>query len=276
MDKKITYFVVAGAIIILCLFYNLKNTKVINENAKELNENNIIAEDNQMQNQINENIENDTETTEDDVIVVALDNKKEVVENVEEKTKENKVVQNQTKENKPKDTQKAQNTTKNDNTNKINTVTENSKTTLKEDAFENGRLKKYPSFGEVYATLKISKINVNTPIYFGLTDALLLKGVCHDSGSYFSGESGSIVLAGHNYMNGFSKLGNLNNGDKIEIKTQYGDFFYKIYDKKVINETDVDKISIQNEKEILMIYTCYPLKSTRHTNQRYVIYAKKI
>lgn len=41
-------------------------------------------------------------------------------------------------------------------------------------------------------------------------------------------------------------------------------------------ETETDKLPIQKEKEILMLYTCYPIKDTEKTPYRYVIYAKKI
>ena len=43
---------------------------------------------------------------------------------------------------------------------------------------------------------------------------------------------------------------------------------------KIINETDVDQIPIQDEKEILMIYTCYPLNNIGYATQRYVVYSE--
>lgn len=70
--------------------------------------------------------------------------------------------------------------------------------------------------------------------------------------------------------------GNLTNGDIIEIHTNYGNFYYKLYDKKIINETETYKLNIQKNEEILMIYTCYPFSKTSHTDKRYVIYAKKV
>ena len=89
----------------------------------------------------------------------------------------------------------------------INQVKNKEKTSsFNKDFFINEHLKEYPSFGEKYATLKIDKIGINTPIYFGLNDEMLLKGVCHDSGSYFPGENGSIIMCGHNYMNNFKRL----------------------------------------------------------------------
>lgn len=145
-----------------------------------------------------------------------------------------------------------------------------------ENSFKNGYLKHYPSFGDKYASLKISKIGINAPVYFGATDEILLKGVAHDSGSYFPGEGGTVIMCEHNYMNNFRRLGELKNGDIIEVKTSYGDFYYKLYKSQTVLETETEKLPIQKDEEILMIYTCYPFKSKGHTEYRYVIYAKKI
>lgn len=134
----------------------------------------------------------------------------------------------------------------------------------------------YPNFAEQYATLKISKIGVDAPIYFGATDEIIQKGVGHDSGSYFSGENGTIIMCEHDYMNNFKRLGELKNGDIIEIKTDYGDFYYEVYDEQVVLETETDKLPIQKGEEILMLYTCYPVKDMEKTPYRYVVYAKKI
>ena len=63
-------------------------------------------------------------------------------------------------------------------------------------------------------------------------------------------------------------------GDEIKITTSYGEYTYKIYDMELINETDVDKLPIQRDKEILMIYTCYPFNNIGYATQRYVVYAE--
>lgn len=145
-----------------------------------------------------------------------------------------------------------------------------------ENAFSNGHLENYPSFGDSYGTLIINKIGVNAPIIFGANDETILKGVGHDSGSYFPGEGGSIIMCEHNYMNNFSRLGELKNGDIIEVKTGYGDFYYKKYDEQIVMETEYGKLPIQESKEIIMLYTCYPFKGSDHTQYRYVVYAEKI
>lgn len=132
----------------------------------------------------------------------------------------------------------------------------------------------YPEYETKYAKIKIDKINVDLPVYYGDTMDVLKKGVGHSSGSYFPGEGGSIIYMGHNSKKAFRNFSELERGDKIEVETTYGKFTYKIYDMKIISETDFDKLPIQKNKEILMVYTCYPFKNIGYTTKRYVVYAE--
>ena len=45
---------------------------------------------------------------------------------------------------------------------------------------------------------------------------------------------------------------------------------------RILNETDVDQAPIQKEKEIFMIYTCYPFNNIGYAYQRYMVYAEPI
>ena len=154
------------------------------------------------------------------------------------------------------------------------TIDENkevAETTISE---EENKLINYPEYGTQYATIQIDKIDVNLPVYFGDTLEILKKGVGHSSGSYFPGEGGSIIYMGHNSKNTFRRFGELQIGNEIKVTTSYGEYTYKIYDMKLIKETETDKLPIQKDKEILMVYTCYPFNNIGYTTQRYVVYAE--
>ena len=138
------------------------------------------------------------------------------------------------------------------------------------------KIQNYPEYGTQYATIEIPKIDVNLPVYFGSTLDVLKNGVGHDSASYFPGEGGTIIYMGHNSKNAFRKFSELKKGDEITVKTSYGNFTYKIYDMKLINEKDLDALPIQKDEEILMCYTCYPFNNIGYATQRYVVYAKPI
>ena len=126
----------------------------------------------------------------------------------------------------------------------ISTDNENEKTTIKN----------YPEYGDTLDILK--------------------KGVGHSSGSYFPGEGGSIIYMGHNSKKMFRRFSELQIGNEIKVTTSYGEYVYKIYDMQLIKETEVDKLPIQRDKEILMVYTCYPFNNVGYATQRYVVYAE--
>ncbi len=138
------------------------------------------------------------------------------------------------------------------------------------------RLKNYPAYGTKYATLKISTIDLSLPVYHGDTMDILNYGIGHYAGSYFPGESGSILLAGHNNAGVLRRLPEVQIGDIITLETTYGTFSYQMTESKIINKTDEYLLPIQDEEELLMIYTCYPVTAIGLTNQRYVVYAQKI
>lgn len=139
---------------------------------------------------------------------------------------------------------------------------------------EEKEIENYPEYGTQYATIEIPKIGANLPVYFGDTLEILKKGVGHSSGSYFPSEGGSIIYMGHNSKKVFRRFSELEKGNEIIVKTSYGEYKYKIYDMQIVKETELEKLPIQKEKEILMVYTCYPFVNFGYTTQRYVVYAE--
>ena len=143
------------------------------------------------------------------------------------------------------------------------------------DDLENKNLTHYPAWGEKYGTLSIDSINVKLGLYYGDSLSILRKGV-GQSVSYFPGEGGSIICMAHD-TGGFLKyLYTVNVGDKIKIKTDYGNFTYEIYETKIVDQSDTSAVYLQEDEEILMLYTCYPSNSIGHATHRFVTYSKLI
>lgn len=140
------------------------------------------------------------------------------------------------------------------------------------------RLIDYPSYGSKYATLEIPSINLNLPVYHGDNKKILRLGVGHYTGSYFPGENGSILYAAHNNAGLFHDLDKIKVGDIITIKATYGTFKYQMKEYKIVKETDLSAFPIQHDKELLMMYTCWPIDKgiAGHKKDRYVVYAEKI
>lgn len=143
---------------------------------------------------------------------------------------------------------------------------------------ESKRLIELPSYGKRFGTIEISSINLSLPLYHGDNLKILRLGIGHYAGSYFPGENGSIILAGHNNKGVFNKLDELKVGDIVVIKANYGTFTYKVSDSKVVKETDMSAFPIQNDKELLIMYTCWPINRSvvGRKTERLVVYAEKI
>ena len=134
-----------------------------------------------------------------------------------------------------------------------------------------------PSWGSKFADLKIDKIDLNLPIYHGDSMKILKLGVGHYAGSYFPGENGSIILAGHNNKGFFDRLGELTKGDEVTIEAVYGTFKYKVLDSKVVDESNLDAFPVEKDYELLVMYTCWPIDGTYgKRSERLIIYATKI
>ena len=131
----------------------------------------------------------------------------------------------------------------------------------------------YPEYGTRYGNIKIEALDINLPLYYGDKLSVLRNGVGQSSGAYFPGEGGSIICMGHNNKTFLYHLPEIKNDDVIEISTTYGNFKYKVFDTKIINMYDIDKLEIQKDKEILMLYTCYPVNTLGDKKDRFVVYA---
>lgn len=158
---------------------------------------------------------------------------------------------------------------------KIITINEENVQTIT-PVLEGDVLVNYPTFGSKYATLKIPSIEVNLPVYYGASYNILKSGIAHDSTSFFPGEGGSVVMAGHNFKTFLARLPDAQKGDNIIVETSYGTFEYEIYDTKIVNEYKTEEVPVQKEKEILMLYTCWPINNIGHASERYVVYANLV
>jgi sortase A len=139
------------------------------------------------------------------------------------------------------------------------------------------KLVHYPDLGVRFATIKIPSLDLSLPVYHGDTNKILRKGIGHYSGSFFPGENGTIILAGHNYENMFRNIDLIPKKEIITLKTTYGTFKYEVYDKKIVKATNTKAFKIQHKDEILILYSCWPLhQRTFFKSERYVVYAKKV
>lgn len=130
-----------------------------------------------------------------------------------------------------------------------------------------------PKMGDTIGLLVIPRIKAELAIIEGTDPDELEKGVGHFKGSFFPGENGQIVLSGHRDTV-FRRLGELKVGDLLTMQMPYGTYQYEITNMKIVDEDDRSIITLQNEKEELILTTCYPFHYIGNAPQRYIIYAK--
>ena len=126
-----------------------------------------------------------------------------------------------------------------------------------------------PSIGDKLGSLKISSINMDINIYQGDDEAELSIGAGHNAYSTIPGEQGKVVLAAH--RDGFfAPLEFIKEGDEVVVETEYGKFNYKVSKIWITNPDDMT-VTAPTNKEMLVMYTCYPFHFIGSAPNRYIV-----
>ncbi|MCH5297596.1 MAG: class D sortase [Ruminococcus sp.] len=131
----------------------------------------------------------------------------------------------------------------------------------------------YPVYSNMFGELIIEDCGIDTNLFFGDGDVSLRNGVGVYGGSFIPGYGKTILVAGHNntYFNGLKYA---EKGQKVVIKTSYGNYEYEITDTAVKEMTDGSAYDLSADYENLIMYTCYPFDELGLTSKRYFVYAK--
>lgn len=112
----------------------------------------------------------------------------------------------------------------------------------------------------------IPSINLEEVILFGSNEALVNKGVWHIPHSSLPDKGSNTVLVGHrfSYKNAavFYHLDKVRVGEQIVVVHEGKLYTYKVNETKIVQPTDI-YVEAATEEDILTIYTCHPLWSTR-------------
>lgn len=105
--------------------------------------------------------------------------------------------------------------------------------------------------------------------------AAMSRGVSHDPNSSMPGEAGNSVFAGHRELF-FKHFLDLEEGDDVIVNIGDNIYIYKIESFEVINPDQVDTVFFDNDEDLLVMYTCYPIESWKPFGQRMVVKAKPV
>ena len=117
--------------------------------------------------------------------------------------------------------------------------------------------------------VSIDKINVELPIYHGVSDGVLQIAIGHLPGTSLpaSGESTHIVLSGHRGLPSaklFTDLDKLDEGDTFQISVLKEQYTYRVDQIRIVLPNEVDDLQIDEGKEYCTLMTCTPYGVNSH------------
>jgi len=125
--------------------------------------------------------------------------------------------------------------------------------------------------------ISLPTINMELPIYLGASEENLKKGAVHMTQTSYpiGGNNTNSVIAAHRgtYLVMFLYIHNLKIGDEIIITNFRETLTYRMTEYKIIRPTDINKILIQNDRDMLTLFTCTPLGGFY---DRYVVYCERV
>lgn len=124
--------------------------------------------------------------------------------------------------------------------------------------------------GEIYFPV----LEVSIPVFHGVSEKELVKGVGHVPGTLLPGGGGNIVLSGHRDTV-FRRLEELEVGDKVVFGFGGGLHSYKISRIRIVDKKDTSVV-VPRPREVLTITTCYPFVFIGRAPERYVVEAEYI
>ena len=131
-----------------------------------------------------------------------------------------------------------------------------------------------PLQGEQYGEILCEEIDLKAPLYYGDTDEIFEQGAGTYAGRNLPGQGGEILISGHD-TTFFAPLASIQEGMVILIKTNYGQYEYKVTGTEVLDVLEYNER--KSETEELVLYTCYPFGAEEELrNERFFVYAEKI
>ena len=131
---------------------------------------------------------------------------------------------------------------------------------------------------EIFGVITIPALDLEMPIYLGATNSHLAAGTAQLSQTSIpiGGINTNSVIAGHRGYSGasyFRYVPDLKIGDKVIITNLWEELTYVVVATDIIAPNEVEKVLIQEGKDMITLITCHPYASGG--KQRYVIYCER-
>lgn len=114
--------------------------------------------------------------------------------------------------------------------------------------------------------MEIPKIDLKVAVGEGVDNKTLKYAAGHFEGTAMPGEKGNFAVAGHRsytYSQYFNRLDELEEGDEVIVKTTKGEYTYKVFEKKVVEPSEVSVLDKTKDATITLV-TCTPIRVATH------------
>lgn len=123
--------------------------------------------------------------------------------------------------------------------------------------------------GDAMGHLEIPKLNLDLPIYHGISDAVLQNGIGHieQTSLPIGGVDTNAVLVGHRGVPTSILFRNLNEmaiGDVFYIHIIGDTLAYQVVDVNIVRPGDIDLLKIQKGRDLVTLVTCEPYMINSH------------
>ena len=121
----------------------------------------------------------------------------------------------------------------------------------------------------VIGYVQINSINVNLPIYHGLSEETLQKAIGHMEGTSLpiGGPSTHAVISGHRGLPSarlFTDLDKLEEGDTFSITVLNQTLFYEVDQIRIVLPDDLSLLTIEPGQDYVTLVTCTPYGVNTH------------
>jgi sortase A len=126
---------------------------------------------------------------------------------------------------------------------------------------------------DIIGVIRIPAIDLEYPIIEGTGDAQLAKGIGRISYTDSLGEYGNTGLAGHRahrFGRLFNRLDELKKDDVIQIISGEYSYEYVVYEKIIVEPSDISVLNRNGDFRVLTLVTCDPMIDPTH---RLIIHA---
>lgn len=132
-----------------------------------------------------------------------------------------------------------------------------------------------PLLGEglLMGRIEVPRIGLSAIVLEGDSEAILRKAVGHVPSTFFPGEPGNVVIAGHRDTF-FRALKSIQKDDHIALVTPEGTFGYRVGSIDLVNPTDVQVLRSSGHATLTLI-TCYPFEYIGSAPKRFVVQAQE-